>query len=95
MHLAHNAQNSIVHAYEDALSELLTKLDGVERYGFKPVEDVKRGLVVKIERELGELEKKVIPVLGVGEDEETDEETVGETMYEAGRESGCRGRSYG
>jgi len=29
-HLAYNAQNNVVYAYENALAELLTKLDGVE-----------------------------------------------------------------
>jgi len=29
-HLAYNAQNSVVYAYENGLSELLTKLDAVE-----------------------------------------------------------------
>ena len=35
LHLAYNAQNSVVHAYENALSGLLAKLDAVESYGFK------------------------------------------------------------
>jgi len=79
-HLAYNAQNSVVYAYENALSELLTKLDGVESHGFKSVRDARKELVVKIERELGELEKKVIQALGVGE--EKGEETKGEERVE-------------
>ena len=81
-HLAYNAQNSVVHAYENALSELLTKLDAVESHGFKVVRDARKELVVQIERELGELEKKVIKALEVGEEEGKVDEKVEEAMDE-------------
>ena len=60
-----------MHAYENALSELLTKLDAVESYGFKMLETRMletrgRGWSSK-SGGVGELGKKVIRVLGVGE----------------------------
>ena len=72
-----------MHAYENALSGLLTKLDAVESYGSKAVRDTRKELVVQIERELVELEKKVMKALGVGEEEEKVEEKVGELIDEA------------
>ncbi len=69
--------DSAVHAYENALSELLTKLDAVESYGFKDIRGARKELVVQIERQLAEVEKKVIQALGVGEEEEKVEEKVG------------------
>ena len=81
-HLAYNAQNSVVHAYENALSELLTKLDAVESHGFKAVRDARKELVVQIERELGELEKQVFQALGVGEGEVKVEEKMDEEQVE-------------
>lgn len=57
--LAFNATNASIHAYENALSELLTKLDAVESFGFKGVREARKQLVVKIEKELEELEKAV------------------------------------
>jgi hypothetical protein len=80
LHLAYNAQNSVVHAYENALSELLTKLDAVESHGFKAVRDARKELVVQIERESGELEMKVVQALAVGKEEGNVEEKVEETM---------------
>ena len=71
-----------MHAYENALSELLTKLDAVESHGFKAVRDARKELVVQIERELGELEKKVIQALEVGEEEGKVYEKVEEAMGE-------------
>ena len=68
--LAHNAQNSVVSAYENALSELLAKLDAVDSFGLKVVRDARKELVVKIERELDELEKRVMTALGTGERKE-------------------------
>ena len=56
-----------MYTYENALSELLTQLDAVESYGSKAVRDARKGLAVQIERELGELEKKVTQALGVVE----------------------------
>ena len=45
LRLAYNSQNStVVHAYENALSELLTNLDAVESYGFKDIRDAKKGV---------------------------------------------------
>ena len=82
LHLAYNAQNSVVHAYENARSELLTKLDAVESHGFKAVRDARKELVVQIEWELGELEKKVFQALEVGEEEGKVDEKVEEAMDE-------------
>ena len=65
--------------YENTLS---TKLDAVESYGFKAVRDARKELVVQIEKELVELEKKVIQALGVGEQEEKAEKKVRELMDE-------------
>ena len=42
-------------------------MDVVESYGFKAVRDARKELVVQIERELWELEKKVTQALGVVE----------------------------
>ena len=64
--------------YENTLS---TKLEAVESCGFKAVRDARKELVVQIEKELVELEKKVIQALGVGEQEEKAEK-VGELMDE-------------
>ena len=77
----YNVQNTAVHAQENALSGLLTKLDAVEVYGFKFVREVRKVSV-------GELEK-VIQVLGVGEGrgEAMDKDEV--------KESSCRGYSNG
>ncbi|KAG8835460.1 hypothetical protein FRC17_003027 [Serendipita sp. 399] len=57
--LAFNSTNASIHAYEHALSELLTKLDGVESHGFKGVREARKQLVVKIEKELEELERRI------------------------------------
>ena len=77
----YNVQNTAVHAQENALSGLLTKLDAVEVYGFKFVREARKVSV-------GELEK-VIQVLGVGEGR-------GEAMYkDEVKESSCRGYSNG
>ena len=50
----------------------------MESYGFRAIEDSRKELVIKIERELRELEEKVMKALGVGEEEVKEE--VGETM---------------
>ena len=76
LRLPYKPQNSVVYAYENALSESLTKLGAVESYESKAVRDVRKELVVQIEGELVELEKKVMEVPGVGEEEV--EEKVGE-----------------
>ncbi|CAG8762121.1 17026_t:CDS:1, partial [Acaulospora colombiana] len=57
--LAYNSTNASIHAYEHALSELLSKLDGIESHGFKGVREARKQLVVKIERELEDLEKQI------------------------------------
>ena len=74
--LAHNTQNSVVDAYENALSELLTKWDAVESFGFRVVRDARKELVVKIEKELEELEKKVMAALRIAEVDEKVEKPV-------------------
>jgi hypothetical protein len=57
--LAYNPTNASIHAYEHALAELLTKLDGIESHGFKGVREARKQLVVKIETVLEDLEKQV------------------------------------
>lgn len=57
--LAYNSTNAPIHAYEHGLTDLLTKLDSVESYGFKGIREARKQLVVKIEEELGNLEKKI------------------------------------
>ena len=49
LHLAYNIDNSVVHAYENAPSELLTELEAVESHGSKAVKDTRKELVVQIE----------------------------------------------
>ena len=62
----------------------------MESHGSKAVRDVRKKLVVQVERELSEVEKKVIQTPGVGE-----EERFGETMDEEVEKSRCRRSSYG
>lgn len=57
--LAYNATNASIHAFEHALAELLTQLDGIESHGFKGVREARKQLVVEINKELEELEKKI------------------------------------
>jgi BAG domain len=64
--LAYNPTNASIHAYEHALAELLTKLDGVESHGFKGVREARKQLVVKIEKVLEDLEKQVAERLTEG-----------------------------
>ena len=54
-----------MHAYENVLSELLTKLEAVKSYSSYPVRDARNEFVIQIERELEESEKKVMKALGV------------------------------
>ena len=57
----YNVQNPVVHAQENALSELLTMLDAVEIYGFKTVREARKVLVGELEKvvqALGELRSK-------------------------------------
>jgi len=64
--LAYNPTNASIHAYEHALSELLTKLDAVESFGFRGIRERRKEVVVQIEKELEELEKKVSEAITVG-----------------------------
>ena len=64
--LAYNATNAPIHAYEHALSELLTELDGVDSFGFRGVREHRKEVVVKIEKELEALEKKVAEAIAAG-----------------------------
>jgi len=57
--LAFNPTNAPIHAYEHALSELLTKLDTVESFGFRGIRELRKEVVVQIEKELEALEKRV------------------------------------
>ena len=70
-----------MHAYENALSELLTKPDVVKSDSSKAVRDARKELVVQIERVLVELEKKVMKALGVGEEEGKVETAVGMCVW--------------
>ena len=56
----------------------------MESHGSKAVRDARKELVVQIERELGELERKVIQALRMDEEkvEEKVEETMGEEQIE-------------
>ncbi|KAH7343733.1 hypothetical protein B0J17DRAFT_625377 [Rhizoctonia solani] len=56
--LIYNPTNAPVHAYENALTNLLTELDAVESYGDEHVRDVRRSLVKSVEAELEALEEK-------------------------------------
>lgn len=64
--LAYNATNAPIHAYEHALSELLTKLDTVESFGFRGIREHRKEVVVRIEKELEALEKKVAEAIAAG-----------------------------
>jgi hypothetical protein len=64
--LAFNPTNAPIHAYEHALSELLTKLDTVESFGFRGVRELRKEVVVKIEKELEALEKRVAEAIAAG-----------------------------
>ncbi|KDN51027.1 hypothetical protein RSAG8_00656, partial [Rhizoctonia solani AG-8 WAC10335] len=56
--LPYNPTNAPVHAYENALTNLLTELDAVESFGDEHVRDVRRSLVKSVEAELEVLEEK-------------------------------------
>ncbi|CEL59614.1 hypothetical protein RSOLAG1IB_03547 [Rhizoctonia solani AG-1 IB] len=56
--LPYNPINAPVHAYENALTNLLTELDAVESFGDEHVRDVRRSLVKSVEAELETLEEK-------------------------------------
>ncbi|KAF8760146.1 BAG domain [Rhizoctonia solani] len=56
--LLYNPTNAPVHAYENALTNLLTELDAVESFGDEHVRDVRRSLVKSVEAELETLEEK-------------------------------------
>ncbi|KAJ1308711.1 hypothetical protein OPQ81_004402 [Rhizoctonia solani] len=56
--LLYNPTNAPVHAYENALTNLLTELDAVESFGDEHVRDVRRSLVKSVEAELEVLEEK-------------------------------------
>ena len=64
--LAFNPTNAPIHAYEHALSELLTKLDTVESFGFRGIRELRKEVVVRIETELEALEKRVAEALAAG-----------------------------
>ncbi|KAF8607916.1 hypothetical protein BDV93DRAFT_519904 [Ceratobasidium sp. AG-I] len=56
--LLFNPINAPIHAYEHALTGLLTELDAVESFGDDHVRDVRRGLVRRVEAELEGLEER-------------------------------------
>ncbi|GAA6033353.1 hypothetical protein JCM8097_006707 [Rhodosporidiobolus ruineniae] len=57
--LAFTKQNAPVHAYEEALTRLLTELDGVESGGDPEVRGERKKLVVEVEKELERVEREV------------------------------------
>ncbi|KAI0830325.1 hypothetical protein BC628DRAFT_1474239 [Trametes gibbosa] len=57
--LAYTPNNSPVHAYEHALSELLTQLDAVESNGDLSVRGRRKEVVREVERALEEIERRV------------------------------------
>jgi len=59
--LAYDPNNAPIHAYEHALSELLTNLNAVESFGFRGVREPR-----KIEKEPEALEKKVAEAIAAG-----------------------------
>ncbi|QRV72545.1 BAG domain protein [Ceratobasidium sp. AG-Ba] len=56
--LMYNPTNAPVHAYENALTKLLTELDAVESFGDEHVRDVRRTLARNVEAELETLEER-------------------------------------
>ncbi|EUC57829.1 BAG domain protein [Rhizoctonia solani AG-3 Rhs1AP] len=56
--LLYSPVNAPVHAYENALTTLLTELDAVESFGDEHIRDVRRSLVKSVEAELEALEEK-------------------------------------
>ncbi|CAE6397928.1 unnamed protein product [Rhizoctonia solani] len=56
--LLYNPTNAPVHAYENALTNLLTELDAVESFGDDHVRDTRRSLVKSVEAELEALEER-------------------------------------
>ena len=64
--LAYNPTNAPIHAYEHALSELLTSLDAVESFGFRRVRELRKEVVVRIEKELEALERRVAEAIAAG-----------------------------
>jgi len=64
--LAYNPTNTPIHAYEHALFELLTSLDAVESFGFRGVRELRKEVVVKIEKELEALERQVAEAIAAG-----------------------------
>jgi hypothetical protein len=92
--LAFNSTNAPIHAYEHALSELLTKLDTVESFGFRGIRQLRKEVVVKIEKELETLEKRVAEAIAAGAspvikatkavvpEEPTSEDEVGDKVAE-------------
>ena len=64
--LAFNPTNAPIHAYEHALSELLTRLDTVESFGFRGIRELRKEVVVQIEKELEALEKRVAEAIAAG-----------------------------
>ena len=64
--LAFNRTNVPIHAYEHALSELLTRLDTVDSFGFRDIRELCKEVVGQIEKELEALEKRVAEAIAAG-----------------------------
>jgi hypothetical protein len=56
--LAYSHNNIAVHAYENELNKILTQLDAVESEGVLSIREARKALVLKIEEELNELDRK-------------------------------------
>lgn len=57
--LAYNATNAAIHAYQRALADFLSQLDGIDSFGFQGVREARKQLVVKIEQAMEELEQMI------------------------------------
>lgn len=56
--LAYTGPNTAVHAYENGLVGLLTRLDGIESHGISMIREARRRLVVRVEKELEGLDER-------------------------------------
>ncbi|KAF8061014.1 hypothetical protein FPV67DRAFT_1423604 [Lyophyllum atratum] len=59
VHLAYTSRNHPVRFYEQALSALLTQLDSIDSFGNDDLRGMRKEVVDKVEKALGELEREV------------------------------------
>ncbi|BGP18817.1 hypothetical protein JCM10213v2_006897 [Rhodosporidiobolus nylandii] len=72
--LEFTSQNAPVHGYEEALTRLLTELDGVDSLGEEEIRQRRKGLVKEVEGELGKVEGMRGKAWRIAQGEEKDEE---------------------